>query len=382
MKTVKIKNTVPSKIEPTNFASIINDMPRVKTQSPQMTAQQSENFTKSKDIIDTYNAQKKLQDTYIRLKQNLEACREAKPEVSDNLKDLSAIRYFEGIEKDMLANIASIKERGEQKILYLKQKMEEETLRRQQQIERELEWQKSQLEQHEKKISGIQERLNNARERAKTKNKKTKEEIKLEKQLQQLLIDFKKTNPEKDLEYYFPNYKALLGSAPLPPSQKDPPLPPPPVETNKNTIDDEDDEEDDEEEEEKEETLEEKVARCKKAKNPWHEWIFSNVELKDKPYERYHLAIANGITPTCAEPPNPNKPVEDEVTLWNKMTPWQRFVKQNPRKTQYALYQEALGMGIDPDIPEPPNPNPPKPATHANKTVSRESLAKIVPGYN
>ena len=377
MKTVKVETIGSKKNECQNFASVINDMPRVKSEKLQMTALQEEGLNANKKIVEQYDAQKKLQQTFTKLKQNLEACREAKPDVSDNLKDLQAIRYFESLEKDMLSTISSMKERGQQKILTLKQKMEEETLKRQQQIERELEWQKTQLEREEKKIRGVQERLHNARERAKTKNKKTKEEIKLEKQLQQLLIDFKKTNPDKDTEYYFPGYKTLLGYTPVSPSTFDPPS----NETDKNTIvvPEEDEEE---EEEEEEETEEERIANAlqRSEYSPWIKWVLCNSKRLST-YELYHQAIANGITPEIPEPPNPNppkKPIEDDITLWNKMTPWQRFVKQNPKKTQYALYQEALEMGIEPDIPEPPNPK----STHANKTVSRESLAKVIPGFN
>lgn len=360
MKTVKIKNTVPNKIEPTNFASIINDMPRVKSQSTQMTAQQAESLVKSKEIIETYNAQKKLQETYIRLKQNLEACREAKPDNLDNEKNDRAIDHFEDMAQGIEAKMEEFKQNAERQIQVIKDNLTKS------------------LNTLQRKLNYAQEKLNKAKER-KNKVKKSKEEIKLEKQLQQLLVDFKKTNPDKDLDYYFPNYKTLLGSTPLPPPQMDPPLPS--VETNKNTTDDEDDEEDDEEEEE-EETEEQRIAKIQKRSDfsPWIKLVLCNTK-KLSTYELYHHAIANGITPEIPEPPNPKKPVEEEVILWNKMTPWQRFVKQNPKKTQYALYHEALEMGIDPDIPEPPNPNPPKPATHANKTVSRESLAKIIPGY-
>ena len=377
MKTVKIKNTVPSKIEPTNFASIINDMPRVKTQSPQMTAQQSENFTKSKDIIENYNAQKKLQETYIKLKQNLEACREAKPTSFITVADQKSIDYFEGIGNQLSNTLLSLQQEKEITLQNFQNKIE--TAKRMlEELEQKMKVKEKKIDDkiliQNNRIQANQVNLERAKERTK-QVKKTKEEIRLEKQLQQLLVDFKKTNPDKDLDYYFPNYKTLLGPAPLPPPQMDPPLPS--VETNKNTTDDED------EEEEEEETEEQRIAKIQKRSDfsPWIKLVLCNTK-KLSTYELYHHAIANGITPEIPEPPNPNKPVEDEVTLWNKMTPWQRFVKQNPRKTQYALYQEALQMGIDPDIPEPPNPNPPKPATHANKTVSRESLAKIIPGFN
>lgn len=298
MKTVKIKNTVPSKIEPTNFASIINDMPRVKTQSPQMTAPQAESFGKSKDIIENYNAQKKLQDTYIRLKQNLEACREAKPDNIDNSKAESAIDHFENMVQTIEAKMDDMRLSAERQIQAIKDNLEKS------------------LSTQQRKLNYAEEKLNKAKER-KGKVKKTKEEIKLEKQLQQLLVDFKKTNPDKDLDYYFPNYKNLLGSAPLPPPQMDPPLAS--YETNKNLVVEPEEEEEEEEEQE-----------------------------------------------------------ED----FTQLTPWKRFQKANSYMSLYNQYHKAKEMGIEPEIEEPVKPvSKRQPRKTTVETVSRESLAKILPSF-
>ena len=347
MKTVKLKNTVSNKIELPSLASVINDMPKVKSDKPQMTAQQSEGMVRSKEIIENYEKQEKLQQTYTRLRQNLEACREAKPDNLDNEKNEKAIDHFEDMAQGIESKIEEYKQNAERQIQHIKDNLTKS------------------LNVLQRKLNFANGRLQKAKER-KNKVKKTKEEIRLEKQLQQLMIDFKKTNPDKDLDYYFPGYKTLIGPLPSPTSDK--------VEE---TLEED---EEDEEEEEEEETEEEMIARIQKRTDatPWQKLVLCNTK-KLSTYELYHHALANGITPDIPEPPNPKKPQEDELTLWNKMTHWQRFVKQNPKKSLYALYHEALEMGITPDIPEPPNP---KPATHANKTVSRESLAKIIPGYN
>ena len=320
MKTVKIKNELPSKIEPTNFASIINDMPRVKTQSPQMTAPQAESFGKSKDIIDNYNAQKKLQETYIKLKQNLEACREAKPTSFITVADQKSIDYFEGIGNQLSNTLLSLQQEKEITLQNFQNKIE--TAKRMlEELEQKMKVKEKKIDDkiliQNNRIQANQLNLERAKERTK-QVKKTKEEIKLEKQLQQLLIDFKRTNPEKDLEYYFPNYKILLGSTLLAPPQMDPPLPS--VETNKNLVVEPEPEEEEEEKEEEED--------------------------------------------------------------FTELTPWKRFQKANSYMSLYNQYHKAKEMGIEPEIEEPEKPiSKRQPRKKTTETVSRESLAKILPSY-
>ena len=126
--------------------------------------------------------------------------------------------------------------------------------------------------------------LNLERAKERTKQvKKTKEEIRLEKQLQQLAIDFKKTNPDKDLDYYFPGYKTLIG--PLPTL----PLP----EKVEETL-----EEDEEEEEDEKNEIPDFTQLT-----PWQR--FQKVNSQMSLYNQYHKAKEMGIEPEIEEPSKP-----------------------------------------------------------------------------
>ena len=383
---MKIKNTKlsNSKIEPV-VSPPTDQMPRKKSEKPEKTAEQHRTFSEQKKQIDDYKDQKKLQERYTTLRLNLESIRESRPVAVITTKQQNKINYYENMKVRMMNTLQGYERDKEHGMESIKHKIEtcERTLEdlKKRMKEKEINYDDT-IQSQRKRIQTNEDYLNKAKEEA-NQIKKNKEEIRVEKQIQQLLQDFKKTAPDRDLEFYFPGYKAYLPGA-VQSIQN----PPPPSDPNINPIiypkkeeDDDDDDDDDESEEEKEETHEEKVARCKKSQNPWVEWILSNPALKDSLYDLYHTAIANGITPPIPEPANPKKPKEDEATLWSKMTSWEKFKKRNPELAPYEAYHTALTMGITPDIPEPPNPNPPKAATHANKTMSRQSLSKIIPGY-
>ena len=293
------KNT-NSKIE-FQLSSSIDQMTRTKSEKPQMTEEQRQTFQDQKQQIDNYEASKKLQAKYTTLRVNLESIRESKIDHNDNEKNQQAIDHFEIMEQTILKKIENYKQSAEKQIQQIKDNLEKS------------------LDTINGKLQFVQLKLRNARER-KTKVKKTKEEIKVEKQIQELFLEFKKINPDRDLEFYFPNHKAYLPSTTTINSETQS-LPPPPLQ-----------------------------------KNPI-------------------------VQPTVKE----EEQEEDEMEAWSKMTPWERFVKSNPNKSQYKLYHEAIEMGITPDIDEPAQPIPkrvPKTSTHQTKTMSRESLAKIIPGYN
>lgn len=317
MKTVNLKNTVSSKIESTNFSDVINDMPKVK--SIEMSEEQKLKYNSTRDFIEKEAKREKLQQTYVKLKQNLEACREVRPDSVDNDKNLQAIDHYETMEKQILKRKESAQQSAERQMKMIQESLEKT------------------LTRLEDNLQFVQSKLKNARDR-KAKVKKTKEEIKLEKQLQQLAVDFKKTNPEKDLEYHFPGYKALLG---ISTAQQPEPV------------------------------KEEKVTRFK-IKDGMLVEIQEGEEVEEEEEEE------EIPEPPKPQPPKPvSQPFKDPYEDWGKLTPWQRYLKKNPRKSLYAQYHEALEMGITPDIPEPPNPN----ANHTNKTMSRESLSKILPGF-
>lgn len=333
MKTVNLKNTVSSKIESTNFSDMINDMPKVK--SIEMSEDQKLKYNSTRDFIEKEAKREKLQQTYVKLKQNLEACREAKPTSFITVADQKSIDYFETINNQLNNTLLSLQQDKDIALQNFQHKIEA--------LKRMLEELEQKMKVKEKKfndkiliqnnrIQANLESLQRAKERTK-QLRKTKEEIKLEKQLQQLAVDFKKTNPEKDLEYHFPGFKALLG---ISTAQQPEPV------------------------------KEEKPTRFK-IKDGMLVEIQEGEEVEEEEEEEE--------TP---EPPKPvSQPFKDPYEDWGKLTPWQRYLKKNPRKSLYAQYHEALDMGITPDIPEPPNPN----ANHTNKTISRESLSKILPSY-
>jgi hypothetical protein len=299
MKTVKLTNTLTSKIESTIDPSDRNDMPKVKSERPQMTALQSQGMMRDKELVEQYDTQKKLSLLYTRLKQNLEACREVKPDSIDNERNDRAIEYYEKMAMGIEQTTEDIKRSAEKQLKYIQDNLE-----------------KALSTQH-RKLTFALDKIDNAKQR-KTKVKKTKEEVKLEKQLQQLLIDFKKTNPDKDIEYYFPNYKLLLGSS-APPSQPPPPAQPaqPP-------------EKEDEDEDERQEQEEEQEEEDFTSLTPWEKFLRANPSLKL--YTQYHKAIEMGITPDIPEPEKP----------------------EPKRRTKIKT---------------------------ATETISRESLAKFLPSY-
>ena len=74
-----------------------------------------------------------------------------------------------------------------------------------------------------------------------------------------------------------------------------------------------------------------------------------------------------------------------EIVQDKEETPWEKFLNIHKDKTVYQIYQLALISQVKPDIDEPSQPIPkrvPKSSTHQTKTMSRESLTKIIPGYN
>lgn len=311
-KTVKLKNTVESKIEskkPTDDTLMMNN--------------NNEQHYSIPETIDRYEKEKKFQKDYLRLKTSLESHREAKPNTTLSVKDYKTVSYYERIESQIQANIASDKERAENKMNGLKEKLklfQQEIESRLEQIQNDL---KAMLHKHESSLTTVQGHLKDARVRMEL-GSKTKLEIQLEKQIQQLITDFKAMNPDKDMEYYCPGYKTLLNRPsqsyqPSQPSQQsvistEPPSPEPEPEVERNT---------------------------------------------DTELER----------------------LTKEMEEFRKMTPWQRYVKANPTLSIYKLYHQALADGITPDIEEPDKPVVKSKPKVGTETVSRQSLAKILPQY-
>jgi hypothetical protein len=141
--------------------------------------------------------------------------------------------------------------------------------------------------QHDR-IKANQQLLDNARERSK-QIKKTKEEIKSEKQIQEVLAQFKKTNPDRDLEYYFPNYKNYLPTTTtvIVSSETTHPI--------SSSQEEKEEEEEDEKEDEKQEDY--------MSLTPWQKFLRANPSMNL--YSQYHKAIEMGITPDISEPEKP-----------------------------------------------------------------------------
>lgn len=271
MKTVKLQKTIDTKIELNPSLSNISTTEQMSKVKPQMTALQSVGLQRSKEQIEQYQKQEKLQQTFIRLKQNLEACREARPDNLDTTKNENAIDHFDNMVSTIESKMEEMKIAAEKQIQYIRDNLTRA------------------LSSQEKKLSYAQDKLNKAKER-KNKVKKTKEEIKLEKQIQQLIIDFKRTNPDRDVEYYFPNYKQLIGSNPPPVAEPPPPALP---ETNNNLVIEPLEEEEPEEEPDFSELT------------PWQR--FQKVNSSMTLYNQYHKAKEMGIEPGIPEPEKPMK---------------------------------------------------------------------------
>lgn len=283
-KVIKLKNTVESKIESVPFSDVVNTM--VKEKKIPVPDIILSNMESNKKLIDSYEVQKKLEKQYLRLKTSLESCREARPTNYDNTREKQSVQYFENCMKKNEQTISQIQRMKEAKMNDFDARIREQ--------QQHYEWNKQRYEQAQENL-----RI----------GKKTKEEIKLEKQIHQLVMEFKSTNPDKDIEFYFPGYKSFLNS-PIVISEPTPPPPPPPPAQQQ-----------EEEEEEEEEQID-----------------------------------------------------------FNSLTPWQRFLKVNPGKSTYNAYHSAIDMGITPDIPEPAKPVS-KRRAKTTETVSRQSLAKILPNY-
>jgi hypothetical protein len=250
-----------------------------------------------KDIIDDNNKTKRWADRYLVIKRNLEACREAKA-LPCEATDSGPAKHWE-IMRDQIAN----------KITNTKQRLQD--------ITNQL---TLQISTHESNLKSVEAKLQAAIERSRH-NRKTKEELRLEKELQQLAIDFKKTNPDKNIDFYMPGYHSLLGTQP--------PM---------NTV----------------------VAA---------------------PVNTVVAAPAPAPVPVveAVEDVEP----EEEIDFAS-LTPWQRWVKGNPGLSQYKLYMTAIQNGITPEIEKPAEPAPkrrPNPKKTATETISRDALSKVLPNY-
>ena len=162
-------------------------------------------------LIEDYEEQKKYQQRYIIVKRSIEAAREARPAPTENIKDQKAITYY-GENKDII----------EKKIQTLQQRYQE-------QLEILEKNYRSQLSKLTSSLEFTETRLKSIQSRSTTYTKKTKEEIKAEKEALQLINDYRARFPERNLEFDFPNFKDLL-----PPELLDIPLPPsPPIQEKK-----------------------------------------------------------------------------------------------------------------------------------------------------
>ena len=252
-----------------------------------------------KEIIEDNAKARKWADRYVVIKRNLEACREAKPTATESVETGPA-KHWEIMRDQIAAKVSTTKQR----LIDVTNQLQ------------------LQINTHESKLKSVEAKLKAALERSK-QQRKTKDEIRLEKELTQLATQFKAANPDKDLEFYMPGYKSLLLGIPLPPTPT---------------------------------VVKEKPAEPEKE------------ELEQEQEEEQEDELA-------------------KLTAWSKMTPWQRWVLSNPQlhADPYKMYHSAVANGIVPDIPEPAakeKTTVKKSDTHANKTVSRESLSKVIPGYN
>jgi hypothetical protein len=238
-----------------------------KTNKIPMTEQQQGSMSANKEIRENFELQKKLQKQYTQLKTNLEAIREAKPTDYDNKKLKESLLHWETMVDHNQNKLQSLKDDLEAKRNALEQKYAN--------------W----IKAAEKSYATHKKRYEEAQETLK-RGRKTKEEIKLEKQIYQILVEFKKIHPDKDIEFHFPNFKNCVANPiviePEPEPEPEPaPVPAPVIE-------------------EEEEVQDEK---------PWSEMTPWERYLKANPgkslYNAYHGAIDSGITPDIPEPAKP-----------------------------------------------------------------------------
>lgn len=149
------------------------------------------NMEKNKKMIEDHNNNVKQQEKYVILKRQLESYKESKPLTSENIKDQQAVRHFETM-------VETINEKINQK---------------KKNIEILINQEKEGLAVLERKLNHATSSLKNAQIRSITMVKRSKDEIKAMKEIQDLIREFKLKNPGYDLEHYLPGYKTFLDNS-------------------------------------------------------------------------------------------------------------------------------------------------------------------------
>lgn len=294
---------------------------------------------------------KRLRERYIILRRRMETCKEVKPESNpSNTKDISALEYYKTCKEAIDRKVSSIEDaevRAEERYERDKALIENSFLKAKERYERELQRVENTLKQskahtqlrREKESSHqvwVEENIKRVEERMEANKKgKTKEEIALTKELQDIIQRHGELQPHYDLNYAFPNYKAVFNLQP--PTEKE--TAPPPNQSISY-------------EKQMEFQQIEKQHQAFTAMTPWERLKASNPR---KTYSQL-LEIAksygieedkNEIVEPEKEPePEPEKPVEP------------------PKSTDVFKYGKRVSK-----------------KKVATETISREELSKILPNY-
>lgn len=148
--------------------------------------------------LQDYRESVKQQERYVILKRQLESFKESKPLTTENIKDQQAVRHFETM-------VETINEKINQK---------------KRNIEILINQEKEGLAVLERKLNHAASCLKNAQVRSLTMVKRSKDEIKAMKEIQDLIREYKLKNPGNDLEHYLPGFKTFLDNSlysPTPP---------------------------------------------------------------------------------------------------------------------------------------------------------------------
>ena len=175
----------------------------------------------NKRVIDEWDKQKQATERYRVLKRNIETCLEARPVATENIKDQQAVEWFSGLKEDVEKKLEKTNERftalltaEEQRRKLFLEESDARILKYKQQ-------QDAQTSGFQQKLLFITNRLQSAVERTKQSSKKSKEEVRCRKEMEDLIRSFHSALPHLDLERVFPGYKTVLGENPIyTPSEK------------------------------------------------------------------------------------------------------------------------------------------------------------------
>jgi hypothetical protein len=146
---------------------------------------------------------KRLKERYVALKRRLETCREVKNTSSENLKDRRAVSYFETCQGQIQGKL-------DQHDVSLKKILDQ------------MENARKNLED---KLAFVNQRLELARERADNQTRhKTKEEITIEREIQDMIPKYSELQPNTDLNQAFPDFRNLLHLPEPTPVESPPPF--------------------------------------------------------------------------------------------------------------------------------------------------------------